>query len=437
MNTPVTVTPGEKPIKVVILCHSDNLGGAAVVTYRLAAALRRAGVDARMLVYTKVSESENVDLVGSRFSRGVKFLAERLRIFLANGCNKKNLFKVSVANVGMNFHNHHWVREADVVMLSWVNQGMLSFGGLEKICSLGKPVVWTMHDMWNLTGICHHAYECTAYKEQCGNCQYLTGTHANDLSRAVWRRKKQFYESHPITFVAVSNWLAEKCRESSLLAGADLRVIPNAFPVDNFITANTHRISSLNIDYSRRIILMGAARLDDPIKGINYAIEALNYIFDNHPNVAATAQIVFFGEINDKSILDRLRFPRNYIGRVNDWRLIRQLYAAADVVLSTSLYETLPGTLIEGQASGCLPVSFGRGGQSDIIDHLKNGYIAEYKNSESIAKGIMWALAQKPDRNRLHEEVRERFSSSKVAEVYKHLFAELLERSAKQKSTES
>ncbi len=37
-------------MKVVLINHSDTRGGASVVTSRLAEALRREGVDARMLV---------------------------------------------------------------------------------------------------------------------------------------------------------------------------------------------------------------------------------------------------------------------------------------------------------------------------------------------------------------------------------------------------
>ena len=98
-------------------------------------------------------------------------------------------------------------------------------------------------------------------------------------------------------------------------------------------------------------------------------------------------------------------------------------------VLSTSLYETLPGTLIEGQAAGCLPVTFGRGGQDDIVEHMVNGYIAEYCNAKSVAQGIEWAMSQTPDRNRLHESVRLKFSSDIVAQKYIDLFNELLKRS--------
>lgn len=414
------------PLKVAIVSHSDLLGGAAVVSFRLMEALRRHGVDAQMVVYSKQSDDSNVHIIGSRWIRGVKFLSERMRIALANGFNRANLFKVSLANTGFSLHNHPVVQNADIVMLGWINQGLLSFGGLRKLASLRKPIVWVMHDMWNLTGICHHAYECLGYTHQCGHCQFLSGSSATDLSHTVWHKKHKLYASHHITFVAVSNWLAQRAKASSLMCDTNVRVIPNAFPIDSFTTAPKSGVLPATIITDRNLILIGAARLDDPIKGLEYTIEALNYLFDNNPLLANKSQAVFFGALKNPLALENLRFPYTHIGLVNDPLTIQRLYASAKVVLSTSLYETLPGTLIEGQAAGCLPVTFGRGGQNDIVEHMVDGYIAEYRDAKSVAQGIEWALAQKPDRNALHESVRKRFSSDAVAQKYIDLFTELL-----------
>lgn len=422
-----SATVVDKPLKVAFLCHSDVLGGASVVTHRLLRALRDEGVDARLVVFKKISDDPDVEEVkAGRFRRGAAFMFERIRIALANGFSRENLFKVSIASDSLDIKNNETVRNADVIVLSWINQGLMSFKSIEWIARLGKPVVWVMHDMWNLTGICHHALECRAYYHTCGNCQFLRGNRERDLSRRVWERKKQLYDTYPMTFVAVSNWLAECCRNSSLLAGRDVRVIYNAFPVQSFSTTPSLRISS--IPENKKLILMGAARLDDPIKGIDIAVEALNHLFDNYPDVARRSMVVFFGDFRDKAVLDTLRFPYYTTGVINDGQLLRRLYAIASVVLSTSLYETLPGTLIEGQAAGCLPVTFGRGGQGDIVEHKKTGYIARYKDAEDIAEGIRWALAQNVDRESLHEHVRERFSAKTIARKYIDLFNELLGR---------
>lgn len=424
----MTETPGTTthPLKVTLISHSDLLGGASIVTYRLLYALRDAGVDARMVVFNRYSNDDLVTEAAPRPSRGTAFFRERLKIFVRNGFSRENLFKVSTASDGLPVWKHPWVAEADVLLLGWINQGLLSFRGLRKLAALGKPIVWTMHDMWNLTGICHHAQECRGYFEQCGHCQFLTGRSARDLSRSIWKKKKKFYDSAGITFVAVSNWLARCAARSSLLADKDVRIIHNAFPVDSFFTRPTQIIDRLG--HAENIILMGAARLDDPIKGLPMAIEALNYLFDNRPDIASRSMLVFFGSVADKASLDGLRFPHQQLGRINDSNMLRQLYAHAKVVISTSLYETLPGTLIEGLAAGALPVSFGRGGQADIIEHKVNGYIAEYRDTHDFARGIVWALEQNPDRDALHEDVRRRFSSVTVAHRYLELFNSLLGR---------
>ena len=67
--------------------------------------------------------------------------------------------------------------------------------------------------------------------------------------------------------------------------------------------------------------------------------------------------------------------------------------AAGDVVVSSSHFETFGMTLAEGQAAGCLAVAFDHGGQSDIITHRRDGWLAAYPDADSIAEGILWAVS--------------------------------------------
>lgn len=416
-------------MKVTLLNHSDSLGGASVVTYRLMQALRKEGIDVRLLVMSKTGNDENVTPYHSHRAHKCAFLMERLNIFLRNGLSKANLFKVSTASHGVSLASHPLIVDADVIAINWVNQGMLSLNEIEKIAQLGKPVVWTMHDMWCLTGICHHALECDRYKKQCGNCQFINGgKRKNDLSHSTWLKKQALYQNTNIQFVAVSNWLANKCKESTLLGNKHIEVIHNAFPIDSYSITPTSKIEGYDIDFSKNLILMGAARLDDPIKGFDYAIEALNIFAERNPDVAKSCEAIFFGDIRNPQLLTKISMPYRHLGRINDANTIKQLYASAKVVISTSLYETLPGTLIEGQAAGCVPVSFGKGGQADIIDHKVTGYIADYKSPQSIADGIVWAIEASPNREMLHESVRKKFASQVIAQKYIKLFKSLIEK---------
>ena len=416
-------------MKVVIINKSDCTGGAAFVSMRLMEALRDAGVDARMLVAEKLSVSPYVEVADSRARIRSAFMAERLKIFMANGMNRQTLFRIDTASDGLPLWRHPRVREADVICLGWVNQGMLSFQGLRRLVETGKPVVWTMHDMWNLTGICHHAGDCRRFAGRCGDCPLLGDKRSpDDLSAQVWRKKKELYGFHGIKFVAVSRWLREKAALSSLLSDSLPVVIPNPFPLETI--TGTERMSS----DGRICILMGAARLDDPVKGLPILAEATRVLADEYPEEAARIRLVTFGEVKDPASLGNFGIAHHHLGRIDGSLALARTYSEADMVVSSSLYETLPGTLVEAQAYGCVPVGFDRGGQSDIIDDGSTGILVEFGKTpreaacnlaEGLIRGIR--LSDDPDvRRRMRWSVEERFSSVAVAKRYISLFESLL-----------
>lgn len=404
-------------MRIVFVNHSDSKGGASVVTVRLMNALTDMGVDARMLVTHKSSDDPRIEILRPGLRRKAAFLAEAGEIFAGNGFNRSDIFKVSLADCGMDVHSHPWVREADVVVLNWVNQGVMS---LREVARIKAPVVWTMHDMWNFTGACHHSGDCKAYTDNCGRCKFFhSGRRDADLSRRTFMRKRKLYGAKPIHFVAVSSWLATLARESALLKDMPLSVIPNAFPVEEFSPDPVRRRSYYGLPEGKRLVVMGAARLDDPIKGFDMAIDTLNRLGDTD----ATA--VFFGDLRNPALLEGLKIPYVHLGPVSDRRTIHDVYAHADVVLSSSLCETLPGTLIEGMASGCVPVSFLSGGQPDIIDHGVTGHLAPLGDTASLAAGIRQAFAGSYDREAIRASVAERFSAPRVAARYLALFRSL------------
>ncbi len=419
-------------MRVVIINKSDSTGGAAVVSFRLMNALRRVGVDARMVVAEKLTDSPWVEEAAPRWRMKIPFLAERIKIFLMNGLNRSTLFKIDTASDGLDLLNHQWVKDADVVMLNWVNQGFLSLKGIRRIAASGKRLIWTMHDMWCFTGICHHSGECKEYEGTCSDCHLLNGAWCRHLAESVQSRKKRLYQRAGIHFVAVSNWLADRGARSSLFEGKKPTVIPNAFPFDN---KGIKEIKEENKgDENREIkILFGAARLDDTVKGLPILVEATRILRDRYPELASRLRLVTFGEAKNKDSLEGIALPHSHLGRVSGRENLMKVYREGDIVVSTSLYETLPGTLVEGQAYGAVPVSFSRGGQSDIIDHLSTGYLARWDDDLSvaagnIAEGLVWAAGEVSDADRhknilqrMYENARSRFNEENVATRYLQL----------------
>ena len=410
-------------MKVVVINHSDMQGGAAIVSLRLVHALQDAGVDARMLVIDRQSDDALVGVMGGKWRNKWNFLAERLGVFLRNGLRRDTLFKIDTGSHGINLVSHPWVKDADVVCLNWVNQGTLSLKNVKQLAQAGKPLVWTMHDMWNCTGVCHYSFECERYKEKCHSCPLLE-TKGNDLSTVIQEKKRRLYEQAPIHFVAVSHWLAECCRQSTSMRDSRLSVIYNAFPINDFDCTRLEG-GFEGIPSDKKIIVMGARRLDVEVKGFKELIETSQYIARNKPELTARIHLVLYGDLHDKSLLSKIEIPCTYLGTIASTQQLSSLYRHSDIVLSTALSENLPGTLIEGQASGCLPVTFGKGGQADIVDHLKTGYIAEYKDAASVAQGIEWAIDAGVSREFLHSEVQRKFAAPKIAQQYIDLFQQL------------
>lgn len=419
-------------MKIALICKSDSTGGAAVVTFRLMNALRANGMGARMIVTEKKSGSPHVIEAASQNKSLVPFLAERLRIFAGNGFNRKTLFRIDTASDGLPLHRIPFVREADVICLNWVNQGVVSLKGIRKLAALGKPLVWTMHDMWNMTGICHHAGYCQKFlgpRGECGDCPLLEHKASkNDLSHKVWQHKKNLYDSVNINFVAVSTWLADTARKSSLMHDSDISVIPNAFDTTT-ISLPTKTAVSGNRDSAR--IIFGAARIDDPVKDHHTLVEATKILADKYPQEAKRLELVTFGSLKDPDALKGVAIRHTHLGRISPEE-IRDIYESGSVVVSTSEWETLPGTLIEGQAWGCVPVALDHGGQPDIIDHLSTGYLAPWsdnrkENALRIAEGILWGINNRNSViQTMQQSVIEKFAENTVAEKYIRLFRKLL-----------
>lgn len=421
-------------MKIVLINKSDSTGGAAVVTYRLMEALRQCGHDARLLVVEKLTDSPYVEVCAGKWRSMIPFFAERLEVYFADGFSRKLLFMTDPSSCGLPLWRHPLVKDADAVILNWVNQGMLSISGVRKIASLGKPVVWTMHDMWNATGICHHAAMCTRYHEVCGNCPQLgKGGGNGDLSAITWKRKKKLYEAHPgIGYVAVSRWLRDRVTASSLLSKRDVRVIPNAF------TPANDSLRRFLAPGDKIRIAFGAARLDDPIKGLGALVEMTRFLKTGYPELAQKLELVTFGGVRHPASLEGMAIPAVHLGPLHGEDKVREVYENAHILVSASRFETLPGTLVEAQAYGCIPVAFDSGGQRDIVEDGVTGFLFrrpdndEAEAGKRLAEGVVKAMGVMADGKeynafleRMERNVADNFSGRRVAEAYLGFISEL------------
>lgn len=375
-------------MRVLIVNTSDRSGGAAVAANRLMMALNNHGVKVKMLVRDKISDSLTIVALPKSPLLHWNFLWERFVIYCRLHFSRKHLFEIDLANTGSDITRLPEFQEADVIHLHWINQGMLSLGTIRKILRSGKPVVWTMHDIWPATGLCHVTLGCRYFTSVCHQCRLLPGGGSdNDLSTSVWRKKERMLDGESIFFVACSRWLAGEAKASGLLKGQKITSIPN--PIDTHLYKPGDRMETrrrLGLKEDRQYILFASQRATNENKGMDYLIEACRQLHDL-PQVSV---LILGGHAEE--VAPQLSLDAVPLGYVNDERRIVEIYQAADVFVLPSLSENLPNTIMEAMACGLPCVGFRVGGIPEEIDHKRNGYVAEYRNACDLANGIRWVL---------------------------------------------
>ncbi len=360
---------------------------------RLMEALNNNGVKAKMLVRDKQTQKMTVYTLPSLWRAHWHFLWERLVIWLHLGLRRSHLFEVDIANCGTDITSLPVFQEADVIHLHWVNQGMLSLKDIRRILEQ-KPVVWTMHDLWPATAVCHYARGCEHYHQECGQCRFFGGSCSRDLANRVWCKKQQLFQGQQLTFVSCSRWLADEAAKSALLRGQRIVSIPNAIDTRVFRPIDKQQARlSLGLPADKRIVLFVSQRVTDPRKGMEYFVEALRLLVERHPDMRQHTAIAILGG-HAEDVASQLPLPTCPLGYVSDPQRIVEVYNAADCFVLPSLEDNLPNTLMEAMACGVPCVGFRVGGIPEMIDHLQTGYVAQLQQADDLAQGIHYVLAE-------------------------------------------
>jgi glycosyltransferase involved in cell wall biosynthesis len=420
-------------MKITLINTSDAGGGAPAACTRLLHALRLQGADARLLVQLKKTDSKAVtgivkDTV-SKLKAKLTFLAERIPFILFHERDRTVRFAFSPANAGTSIINNPVIKDADILHLHWTNSGFLSIDDLKELINTGKPIVWTLHDMWTFTGGCHYSGTCERFKNECGNCPFLRDASKNDLSHKGWLRKAAMYAgAKNITFVACSNWLAGVAGKSSLIGKLPITSIAN--PIDIEVFSPRDKVAERKkrgIKPDAKIILFGAANINDKRKGIRYLVEALQLLKQSDQDTS-NIEVVIFGK-NKHFDVTQLPFPMHQLNIITNENELAGVYSMADVFVTTSLEDNLPNMVMEAMACGTPVVAFNTGGVPEMVDHLQNGYLASLASAQGIANGISEILyvadAKKLAAN-ARQKVLDNYTNDKVAKQYIELYRSVL-----------
>lgn len=407
-----------RSVQPLLLTASDS-GGAGTATRRIHQGLRKINVDSRLIVRDKVSDDSATYGPKTKISNALSKVRPQLDSLPLKFYNSPSEYSLS------------WVPDRldkrvdtfnpDVIHLNWVAGGFMDTAS---IGDFDKPIIWRFPDMWPLTGGCHYADGCTRYQSTCGACPQLNSSHTWDPSRVTLSRKKRAVERADVTVVATTSWLAECARESTIFEDCEIEIIPNGLdteifkPYDPWIGRDLFGFPSETL-----LIVFGAVSpLSNHRKGYDLLVDALKTLSSRTDQ---DVELAVFGA-SEPEDPPNFGFPTHYTGYLNDEESLALLYSAADVMVVPSRYEGFGQTVSEAMACGTPVVGFNATGPGEIIEHKNTGYLASPYDSNDLAKGIEWILADNDRRARLSNKARDQavnqYQLTDVARQYRSLY---------------
>lgn len=353
-------------MKILLVNTTQHTGGASIACGRLQRALIAQGHEVRLVVRND-----------RRPVNRLRFVWERL--MLLRHIPRSRVFSIDDGRCGTDITATTDFEWAEVVHLHWINQAMMGIGDIARLLrrcrEKGKRVVWTLHDIWPVTGVCHLPGECERWLTGCGHCPLLRRPAANDLSARTFRRKQAAYAEGDIRFVACSDYLAQAASRSPLLQGHSVTSIANPLDTSFFSPGESCR-KKLGLPRGKRLVLFVAYNVNDDNKGFRHVAEAVRRIKASAPALCDAMAVVPVGK-NASQWAGRLDCEVVPFEYVSDRETMRSLYRACDVLVIASHMENLPNTIVEAKACG-LPVVAPRvGGIPQMIRHKVDGFLAE------------------------------------------------------------
>ncbi len=409
-------------MKVLHIVGGNLSGGAARGAYWLHQGLRKTGVDSKILVQVADVKDKNIiSLTNNKITKLKQVILSNLDQSPVWLYKNRNRVIFSTGLFGNNIFKTREYRETDIIHLHWICGGMLNISQIGKI---EKPAVWTMRDMWPMTGGCHYSMECKRYETGCGSCNQLNSQSKYDLSYFVFKKKKTSF-SKKMKMVGISHWLSECAKRSLLFKDFDIRTISNNINTSDFspIEKNMAR-DILSLPKNKKIILAGAQNLKDFYKGFDKYLEAIQQLKDK-----SNLFLLFFGNM-DENIIKQSGFEYKSLGFLHDIISLRLAYSASDVFVAPSLMDAFGKTLAESMSCGTPVVCFDATGPKDIVDNKVNGYKASPFDTSDLAAGINWVLSDENRHKELCIKAREKavacFDIEKVAKQYAELYRKIL-----------
>ena len=282
-----------------------------------------------------------------------------------------------------------------------------------------KPLVWTFHALWGVTGGCDHPRDCRRYLETCHDCPQLDRwpLEPGENTAARLSEKLTHLAPLPLHIIAPSRWLADIVRGSRVGKNWRIHHVPNAVDSD-FVSALPSRPANRT-----PVILVVNRNFADEQKGFPIIRDALARILPN-------ARLLLVGENAEAAARELCGWNCEPLGYLASPATLAAAHARADIFLFASPAENFPCAVLEAMASGLCIVATPTGGVVEQIDDGLTGLLAREITGTALAEALDRALSDTPLRARLAKAARERsqreFNEATFLQRHRQIYNEVL-----------
>ena len=376
-------------MKVLHLWKSDSAqvgGGGVVGMSRLHSGLRERGIDSQILCDRKTTDSPHVKEFQHRPRLEIleKLLRQTTSKLGLNEIHRLSSFKIN---------EHEAYIDADIVHFHGLHGGFVNYLALPGLTK-DKPAVFTLRNMWSMTGHCTYSYDCDRWKTGCGKCPY---PHTNppierDATRLEWKLKDWSYGRSNLTIVAISTWLTEQAQQSKLINRYPIYQISNGTDTTIYKPLDQEQCRlELGIPLGKKVLMFAAVQLNDFRKGGDLLLKALQSL---PKSLKAETVLLLIGKAGEmgEMITETTGMQVFNLGYISDDHRKAICYSAADLFLFPTRAEAFGNVALESIACGTPVVSFKVGGVPDQVRPGITGFLATPEDPEDFCKWIIQLL---------------------------------------------
>lgn len=366
-----------KPLSVLHISSGDLIG-SRFNGYDWHDDFQKQNIDSKMLVGWNHFSKENwvagiqehKNLASGRISNRVTH-----RQFLRAGMEDGNY------RWSRNIFAHPWYKAADVIHLQIVHDGTLDLKSIERIIA-EKPVVWTWHDPWPMTGHCIYPMDCGRWQKGCGQCPDLQRAFTIEHDRtSEMRLKKAKLAKLPYVLHVSTQWFADYIEKDKYSVTPVPEILK--FGIAG-VWQKAKDVQSLrrNMKIPEENFVIGLRAASEPQKNIEIVKNALRVLPEKTKLTVVTVQDSgYFKEFDKKFQIIEFPWTNN-----ND-ELV-DFYSVLDLFVMPSTWETFGLMSLESMACG-VPVVGLKGTAIDEVCNLEvHGYIIPENTGISLANVI-------------------------------------------------